>query len=121
MTQGMQHESMNYDLTYLEELSSGDFLFVQSIIRQFVTEAPLAIEKISMAYKLKNWDELTYQIHKFAPNLAFVGINDIREETNNLELFSKKQVNLSMIPVLIEILKNRCEIAVNSLKMDFEL
>ena len=116
-----QHKSLNYDLTYLNELSSGDFLFVQSIIKQFVTEAPLVIEKIDTDYKLQNWDDLTFQVHKFAPNLAFVGINDIKEEMIDLEIFSKKQIHLTKIPQLVDILKKRCELAVSSLKRDFEL
>lgn len=112
---------MAYDLAYLEELASGDYLFIQSIVKQFVTDAPLIIEKINAAYKQQDWNDLTYQVHKFAPNLAFVGINDIKEETDNLELYSKKQINLTTIPLLVDTLRKRCELAINSLKKDFEL
>jgi HPt (histidine-containing phosphotransfer) domain-containing protein len=116
-----QHESVSYDLTYLIELSAGDSLFVRSIIKQFITEAPLVMEKLANAYKEHNWDDLAYQVHKFAPSLAFIGINDIIDEVNNLELFSKKRSDLTTIPQLVDILRKRCELAINSLKKDFEL
>jgi HPt (histidine-containing phosphotransfer) domain-containing protein len=121
MAPDFQHESTSYDLTYLNELSSGDFLFVQNIIKQFIDEAPLAIEEIFNASNEQKWEDLIYQVHKFAPNLAFIGINDISKEITNLESFAKNRSNLAAIPQLVDILRKRCEIAINSLKKDFEL
>jgi HPt (histidine-containing phosphotransfer) domain-containing protein len=116
-----QDESKYYNLAYLKELSAGDTLFVRSIVKQFVAEAPLVIQKIVNASREHNWDDLTYQVHKFIPNLAFVGISDIKDEMYNLELFSKNRTDLSTIPQLVNILEKRCELALNSLKKDFEL
>jgi HPt (histidine-containing phosphotransfer) domain-containing protein len=121
MTNNKGNESFRYDLTYLEELSAGDPLFIKSIITQFVAEAPIVIKKIQLAAFQKNWTELAYLVHKFSSNLAFVGLNDISEEVNMLEVFSKNHTDLAAIPGLIEILVNRCELAIYSLKKDFEL
>ena len=116
-----QNESASYDLSYLTELSAGDSSFIQSIISQFIAEAPTVIHNITVASGEQNWDELAYQVHKFAPNLAFIGINDIKEEVNKLEMFSKQRSNLETIPQLVDILSKRCELAINSLRKDFKL
>jgi HPt (histidine-containing phosphotransfer) domain-containing protein len=121
MTNNNGNESARYDLTYLEELSAGDPLFIRDIITQFVAEAPIVIKKIQIAAFQENWTELAYLIHKFGPNLAFVGLNDISEEVNMLEQYSKNHTDLAAIPGLIEVLVNRSELAINSLKKDFEL
>jgi len=116
-----QHKSASYDLSYLEELSAGDSLFIKSIIKQFIAEAPEVIQKMVTASNEQNWDDLAYQVHKFVPNLAFIGIHDIKEEMNKLELYSKQRTDLAAIPRLLDILMKRCESAINSLKIDFEL
>lgn len=116
-----QNDSVSYDLSYLTELSGGDSSFIQTIIIQFIAEAPTVIHTIAVASSEQNWDELAYQIHKFAPNLAFIGISDIKEEVNKLESFSKLRTDLEAIPQLVDILSKRCELAINSLRKDFKL
>ena len=121
MTDNSRDKSQHYDLTYLEELSAGDPSFVKSILTQFISEAPDVIIKIKTSALEKNWYELNYQMHKFATNLAFVGLNDIKDELNKVEIFSKNKTNLDEIPHLVNIILQRCELAIISLKKDFEL
>jgi HPt (histidine-containing phosphotransfer) domain-containing protein len=116
----MTNNLRNYDLTYLEELSAGDPAFIKSIILQFLDEAPLVLSKIKLHLEQKNWNDLHYQVHKFAPNLAFIGIVDIKEEVNKLEFFAKNKTDLDSIPALVNIITQRCELAISSLKQDFE-
>jgi len=111
----------NYDLTYLEELSAGDSGFVRSIITQFVSEAPLAIKKIKAYVEQRKWLDLNYEIHKFGSNLAFIGLNDIKNEVSKVEISSKNLSDLAEIPVLVDIIVQRCELAIASLTKDFEL
>ena len=117
----MADKQRNYDLTYLEELSAGDSNFVKSIITQFVAEAPNIIEKIKVYTEQRKWPELNYQVHKFASNLAFIGLHDIKDEISKVEASSKNLTDLAEIPAIVDIIVQRCEIAINALKKDFEL
>ncbi len=117
----MTEKPGNYDLTYLEELSAGDPGFVKSIITQFVSEAPIAIEKIKINTEQGKWSELNEQVHKFSSNLAFIGLNDIKKELNKVESASKNLTDLAEIPALVDIIVQRCESAIISLTKDFEL
>jgi HPt (histidine-containing phosphotransfer) domain-containing protein len=121
MTRNSGNKIGPYDLSYLEELSAGDVHFVKNIVSQFVLEAPGTLNRIQLALKEQNWVNLNYEIHKFASNLSFVGVNDIRETIFSLEMSAKNQSNLNSIPELVNILVGRCELAINSLKKDFEL
>ncbi len=110
-----------YNLTYLNEISSGDRQFVLSILSQFVKDTPVLLDDIREAYKKRDWAELHFLVHKFASTLQLVGLNDIIEEVNQLETFAKNQTDSMETGRLVEIVNQRCEVAVQVIKQDFNL
>jgi HPt (histidine-containing phosphotransfer) domain-containing protein len=114
-------EIKQYNLSYLEELAAGDTQFIRNIVLQLITEIPVFLQEISIALDEKKWEEIAYLVHKFGSNLSVIGIDDIYEKVNRLEILSKSKTNLEEIPELVDILVKRCESAINSLKKDFVL
>jgi HPt (histidine-containing phosphotransfer) domain-containing protein len=108
-----------YDLSYLEEISGGDNAFVQSMVSQFIVEAPDIIKRLHEHAAAERWDELYFAIHKFAPNLAFVGLTGIRIHIDDLEDRCKHKLKLNTVPGLVSIIGETCEFAVKKLKEDF--
>jgi len=117
----MDDKLRNYDLSYLEELSAGDTAFIKSIISQFVAETPDVIANIKASTLQHNWALLNSLMHKFASSLSFIGLNEINEDVKKVENSSKNLSELAEIPALIDKIVERCEIAIDWLKKDFEL
>ena len=105
----------------MNEISAGDKQFVISIISLFVNEAPQVLKNCSVALIHEQWDELHYLVHKFAPNLSFIGINDIKTEMDKLEKNAKRKTNVQEASWLMSVITARCEAAINGLKQDFNL
>ena len=115
------HHTHSYDLTYLEEISAGDQQFVKSIISQFILEAPAVLDRIKTALQAENWADMEYEVHKFAPNLAFVGIDDLKDKMNTLEEMARLKIRDSETFRLLDSVTKRCELAIGDLKNDFNL
>ena len=111
----------SYDLTYLVELSAGDKQFVHNIVSQFVLSVPEVFAKITDALEKERWEELEYELHKFAPSLAFVGIADLKQDIYSLEEYARKKNAHENAHRALESIINRCETAVLDLKRDFNL
>ncbi len=118
---GMNQVNPPYNLTYLNEISSGDQQFVLSILSQFVKDTPVLLNEIREAYKKRDWADLHFLVHKFASTLLLVGLNDIHEEVSRLENFVKNRTDSMETGLLVEIVNHRCEVAVQVIKQDFNL
>jgi hypothetical protein len=98
-----------YNLEYLEEISEGD----KSTPGVLVQLKQLAIEG--------NWNQLHYVAHKFAPSFDFVGAEQIKNDVNRLEEYSKDVKNIDEIHPLIDIIKKLSDQIIIELKNDFKI
>lgn len=117
----MNQINLPYNLSYLNEISSGDQQFVKSILSQFVNDTPALLIEIQDAYNKRKWTDLHFLVHKFASTLSLIGLNDIHEEMNRLENYAKNMTDSMETGRLVEIVNQRCKVAVQVIKQDFNL
>lgn len=93
------------DLSYLENITDGDNEVIVEMIELFLEETPKHIEKIETFYKKEQWQLLGAEAHKVKPMFLYVGLTDLNEACQKIEVCGKKVSNLDAIPSLIQQLK----------------
>ncbi len=115
------NEKRTYDLQYLNKISAGDEAFVRDMIQQFINEAPQVLLEISEYMDQKRWQDMYQTLHRFAPTLDFIGLNNIHDLVLTLEKRSFHQEELDKVPEDLVQLTDHCLKAIEDLKEDFDL
>jgi HPt (histidine-containing phosphotransfer) domain-containing protein len=110
-----------YNLDYLNEISSGDPVFIEDMLHDFVVTTPKTIAEIERLTEIEGWEQLYKIVHKFIPSLEFVGAVFIHNDLRNLEHYSKTKENTEQIPQLVSNIKVFCNQIVADIKTDFNL
>lgn len=112
---------MNYNLSYLREISGGDELFVKNIVIEFITNAPSFLEQINMATANADWPLVCSLVHQFAPQLDFIGMNETRFLADQLEDLSKNTPDPKLASELTTRILADCKLVIENLKTDFQI
>jgi PAS domain S-box-containing protein len=92
-----------FDLTYLIDLSNGDYNFINAIIDAFLVESPLALQDLELQLNQQDWEQLYKVIHKVKPNYAMLGMKLLHESALEIEsLYKVAPVNVAKITNLVE-------------------
>ena len=108
------------DLTYLRSLSDNDEQFVQDMVTSFVEKTPILINQLISASESQDWPMVGSLAHKLKPNLAFMGIEELKSLVLDVELSGKDSQQLEALPAKIERLTSRCFEAIDELKSELE-
>lgn len=111
----------HYSLEYLHSISGGDENFVIEMIQTFISEVPEELNKIKIFVQQKNWVKAGQTAHKFASNLLFLEIKDLKNMAIQIEENGINNVNTDAIPELSEKLEYGCYQIIDELKRDFNL
>jgi PAS domain S-box-containing protein len=103
------------DLTYLRKMSNNDESFVQEMISSFIDKTPEIITQINTAYKDDDLKEVGAMAHKLKPNLAFMGMESLKELIQELETNAKNGKNTKAIPDMIKELTSTVDEAIKEL------
>ncbi len=109
-------EEKYIDLSYLTEISDGNKEFIQQMIRAFLLQTPTMLEDMTKFLEEKKWSDLRAVVHKMKPSIEFVGILSIKETVQNLEKYSAEQINLELIPGMVNEVKTVCTAAMRELE-----
>jgi len=112
---------MNYNLSYLREISGGDELFVKNIVTEFVTNAPRFLDQINVATAKADWSLVRSLVHQFAPQLDFIGMNETRFLADQLEDLSKNTPDQDLASELAARIFADCKLVIENLKSDFQI
>ena len=104
------------DLTYLEDITSGESEIMIEMIDLMLDETPKHFENLRKALEEENWDSVGSEAHKLKPMFLYVGLTELNEIAQKLEFCGKKEENLEEIPELIEHLEEGFEDVVVQLK-----
>ena len=89
------------DLTYLEDITSGESEIMIEMIDLMLDETPKHIENLKKAYAEKDWNALGSEAHKLKPMFLYIGLTKLNEVSQKLESCGKNEENLDEIPELI--------------------
>ncbi len=96
----------NIDLSYLENITSGDNEVIVEMIELFLEETPKHLKQIETLYNQKEWQQMGAEAHKVKPMFLYVGLIRLNNIAQELENNGKKAQNLKTVPELIQELKN---------------
>jgi len=110
----------HYNLDYLKELSGGDVSFEMEMINHFIGNTPGVLTRLDGYLAEEAWKPFRDEVHKFAPNLNMMGVNEIIQVANELERLSELRIETERIPGLYSGFREHVQIALEELIADFK-
>lgn len=93
-----------------------DDAMVLELIDLFLEKAPEMLNNIESSYQEKDWDKMASEIHRFKPNLDYMGMATTKELIEEIETDAKNQENLETFGERFKKVKQRCLHAYEFLK-----
>jgi len=104
------------DLSYLRKMSNNDESFVLEMVESFVEKTPNLLEELSSSCAEKDWTNVGNLAHKLKPNLAFMGIESLKDLVLRIETDGKSGENVKELPKLVDELIHSVNEAIEELK-----
>jgi CheY-like chemotaxis protein/HPt (histidine-containing phosphotransfer) domain-containing protein len=96
---------LSYNLENLNSLSRGNEEFVKKMIQIFIKQTSDIIVDTEKAIEENNFEEVSRLIHKIKPSIDGMGIDSIKKEVRDLELYSKTSNDKEKINEMFSIIK----------------
>ncbi len=77
------------NLSYLEELDTGDDGLIVEMVEMFLENTPRSIDLLQQHLDNNNWKKLGAEAHKLKPNLSYVGLDQAHEIIIKIEKMAK--------------------------------
>jgi len=112
---------MTYTLDKLNELSSGDQDFIESIVAVFIEETPDDLQNLQTSIQQKNFEQVYQFAHKIKPNVDLLGMDNTTQSLLQIEREARGDKNLSVITTLFPAVQEAISKVLTELKADFGL
>lgn len=97
----MDSEKM-YDMAFLNKVSGGDESFIREMVNTFKEVGPEYVEKAKKLLNENEMDLLGKETHRVIPGVTFLGAKPLEAKLMLIEEYTKKNINLEEIPVLLD-------------------
>ena len=104
------------DLTYLKNFCEGDEDRIKKYINMYLTSAPLVVEKIKLALKHNDFEEVANHVHGFKTKYIMMGMTETNELSNTIEHLCRESSEDPQLTEKIMILIRTIEKAENELR-----
>lgn len=91
------NSEIKVDLSYLNEVSSGNSEFIIEMIDIFMQQTPVYVQQLTDAIAKKDWTAIAQVAHKIKPTLGFMGIDSARDIMVQIENDARNQENYESI------------------------
>jgi len=109
MSQDLDPNKLEIDLSYLNEIAGGDAEFMIDMIDIFIEQTPVYTDQLIDAVNAKDWKTVGDIAHKIKPTLAFMGVNKAKEQMASIEQKARTESNLEEIAAEFAEVKAVCE------------
>jgi hypothetical protein len=109
-----------YDLSFLDKISDGDMSFIKEMIGTFRQVAPEYIKKSKEFYANGLIESLSRETHRFIPGVSFLGAKLLEEDLLKIEEYTKKNINMEEVPMLLESVFSKIEKLLAEFDTDFQ-
>lgn len=116
MPQDLDPNNLQIDLTYLNEIAGGDAEFMIDMIDIFIEQTPEYTNQIIAAISAKDWKTVGDVAHKIKPTLAFMGVNQAKEQMASIESRARTESDLDTIAEDFAEVKAVCELLYGGLE-----
>ncbi|MBC7916159.1 MAG: Hpt domain-containing protein [Pyrinomonadaceae bacterium] len=123
MSEELDPNNLQIDLTYLNEIAGGDAEFMIDMIDIFIEQTPVYTEQLIAAIAEKDWKTVGDLAHKIKPTLSFMGVNHAKEKMAEIENNARAETNLENIATDFASIKTLCEnlyIGLEKVKLDLQ-
>ena len=77
-----------YNLSYLEEISRGDAVFINKMIELFIDQMPMSLKEINEAYAGQNMPNVKALAHRTKSSIDTLCISSLQDEIRELEILA---------------------------------
>jgi len=112
-------EEKLYDLSFLNKISGGDENFIREMIETFREVAPAYLEKARNYLGSNNIEALSKETHRFIPGVSFLGAKKLEQDLMQIEEYTKKDMNLDLVPELIDTVNSKIQSLLEDFDRDF--
>lgn len=110
-------ENLVIDLTYLKELSMGDHLFEQEIVKQFIIQVPQELEDLKKAIEEGDRQKMKSVAHGMKSSVAYVGLKEILHgHLHRIEIANIEEAATTQYQDDFQHIKTICERAIEEAK-----
>lgn len=117
----MSDSNQKFDLTFLNKISGGDKEFIKEMISTFMEMTPEFVVNAQNHFSNKDYQALSREAHKYIPGVSFLGIKDLEKDLAFLEEYSKKEINLEEIPILLNDALTKIDDIIETFGNEFDL
>ena len=107
------------DLSYLEQVCSGNKALVAKMIDLFIKQTPLQMQQLREHSTSGDWHKFFNVAHKVKSSLAMMGVKSLESSMEELEEYSKNKVKLHVVPDLLEHVANTCELILKEIENNY--
>ena len=107
------------DLSYLEQVCSGNKALVAKMIDLFVQQTPLQMKQMREHSTSGDWHKFFNVAHKVKSSLAMMGVRALESSMENLEEYSKHKIKLDTIPDLLKHVESTCSHIINEIESNY--
>lgn len=104
------------NLNYLKELSGGDSQFIKEMLEIFLANYPKYMKKLTTGIEVKEWVEIRKMAHKIKPTLAYIGLDELIPEFQQVEEWALANTNYESIVTKINTLNATCKLALEEVE-----
>jgi CheY-like chemotaxis protein len=102
-------ETSLVDLTYLKSIASEDRAFQKKLIDEFLFQTPFIIDELKKQLIVEDWNQLGKAAHKLRGGVSIIGSPQFIKTVTEIETYCQKELNLNLIPAMLEILDINCK------------
>ncbi|MBC8046288.1 MAG: Hpt domain-containing protein [Fimbriimonadaceae bacterium] len=95
----------------MNQFALDDPVKMKKYIGMFLQSAPQAIAKMKEQHSAKDWVHLKTTAHSLKPQLAYMGIESLKENILRIEEYAGDEKNHDVILQLIETVEKKCAVA----------
>jgi len=102
----MEYQKIN--LSFLENFTRNDQAKMVKYINMFLQLAPGSIETMKRQHAAADWVNLRTTAHSLKPQLAYMGIDSLKESVLRIEEYAGEAKNPEVIATLIATVESGC-------------
>lgn len=107
-----------YNLESLRDISRGNEVFVQKMIRLFCEQTPLLIKEMKTAWKEKNLTLMGSIAHKIKPSIDNLNIHSLKQVIRDIETAGKEQKETWNLEELLTLTENNIAAIVSDMQIN---
>ena len=116
----LQTPTMRYDLSYLNQVFQGNREMINNIINLFLQQVPEYIREMEECVRKNEPLSLHPLAHKAKSSVSMLGIKDMETDILQIEQDSKHLRNLEGLPLLVNRVRDNCQVVYTQLKEALE-